>query len=361
MHRVCLLCERSAPDDNLFCQERYCPAERAPRLLEAGEWLGDIEVVTRIALLRASALYQARQSGRAVLLKVAHPSQPAVDRLKREAQLLRDIGAAAQDACLPELLPPYTGTTVDDRPYGRAILQGQLLYFSLWCPFDGAPLRDVLAERPQLWVYQVGWLLGDIARALALLQSRDLVHYALCPEAILVHFDERTGAPQALLADLGIGIARADLAAHWQPDLAPPGYRAPELIDVPSPPASYATDVYGLGLLLYELLAGAPAYPARLLSDAAVLAAIKRGVQLRTGRAEDVRELATLAEQAASPDQSVRPRNAADFAQRLRAAVGHTPQQRTLRLPGPRPLLAVAVVLLALAFLLAIVVTTLAA
>jgi serine/threonine protein kinase len=338
----------------LFCQELFCPAERAPRLLDAGEWLGDIEVVRLLAVLRAATLYEARQRGCAVLLKVAHPDTAAVARLKREARVLAELGVhSAQRAGLPELLPPYVSTTLRANPYGRAMLGGQLLYFCLFVPFEGIPLRAILAERPQLWVYQLGWLLNDVARALALLQSRDLVHYALCPEAILVRFDERSGAPTVLLADLGLAVARPELAQAWTPELLPPSYTAPELVGTDEPPASYAVDVYGLGLLLFELLSGAQAYPQSLSSDAEVLALLRRPRKLRSGREEDVRELAALADQAASHDQSQRPRNAADFATRLRAAVGDTPPRRAAWLPAPRQLLAAAVTLMALAFLLA--------
>lgn len=352
MHRVCLLCARAAPDDNLFCQELYCPAERAPRLLAAGEWLGDIEVERPLTTLRTAALYAARQAGRPVLLKVAHPTTAAVERLKREAQLLRDLAAhGASRVSLPELLPPYLGSSLKDNPYGRAILQGQLLYFCLYSHFDGAPLPDLLAERPQLWVYQVGWLLGDVARGVALLQSRDLIHYALCPEAILVRLDEGAGAPKVLLADLGLALARPALADQWNQDLLPPSYTAPELIGSAAPPASFAVDVYGLGLLLYELLTGLRAYPQRLGGDAEIRLAVARRRELRTGRAEDVRELALLAEQSVSPDEAARPRNAAQFAERLRAAVGDTPLQRRSLLPEPRLLLLTVLSLLGLVFL----------
>lgn len=354
MQRVCLVCTRAAPDNNLFCQEPYCPAERAPRLLEAGEWLGDIEVERPLSTLRTSALYAARQAGRPVLLKVAHPSQVAVDRLKREVALLHKLAAhGAGRVGLPVLLPPYLGSNLNTNPYGRAVLQGQLLYFCLFSPFDGGPLPDLLAERPQLWVYQVGWLLGSIARAVALLQSRELVHYSLCPEAILVRFDEANGTPRILLADLGLAAARPALAAVWDQDLLPPSYSAPELIDSQAPPASFAIDVYGLGLLLHELLTGVRAYPHRLGGDGEIRREVGRARPLHTGRAEDVRDLALLAEQATSPDQAARPRNAADFATRLRAAIGEAPLERRPWLPDQRPLLIALVVLVALVFVTA--------
>ena len=42
MKRVCLYCERTSPDSNVFCQETYCPSEMSPYIFDYGEWLGDI-------------------------------------------------------------------------------------------------------------------------------------------------------------------------------------------------------------------------------------------------------------------------------------------------------------------------------
>jgi len=78
MRRVCLRCERSAPDSNLLCQELACPAERAPRLLEAGEWLGDIEVVRPLAVLRTfrALSWYTMENGKPVLKEDIHVYLP---------------------------------------------------------------------------------------------------------------------------------------------------------------------------------------------------------------------------------------------------------------------------------------------
>ena len=56
---------------------------------------------------------------------------------------------------------------------------------------------------------------------------------------------------------------------------AEPAYTAPEVLANRVPQAATpAADVYSLGLILYELLAGQPAYEARLRGDAGVLARV---------------------------------------------------------------------------------------
>src|SRR6185295_13339992 len=113
MKKVCLVCERTSSDSNLFCQETYCPAEMSPYMLDYGEWLGDIEIIRPITVLRSSALYEARQNKQKVLLKIAHPGAEHTERLKREATFLRDIAASKErETLLPLLLPPYVNTTI---------------------------------------------------------------------------------------------------------------------------------------------------------------------------------------------------------------------------------------------------------
>src|SRR6266496_4377176 len=91
MKKVCLFCERTSPDNNLFCQETDCPAEMSPYILDYGEWLGDIEIIRPITVLRSSALYEARHNKQKVLLKVAHPGPEHTERLKRRTVIGRMI------------------------------------------------------------------------------------------------------------------------------------------------------------------------------------------------------------------------------------------------------------------------------
>ena len=66
MKQVCLLCERTSPDNNLYCQETYCPAEMSPNILDYGEWLGDIEIVKPVMILRSAVLYEATHQNQKV-------------------------------------------------------------------------------------------------------------------------------------------------------------------------------------------------------------------------------------------------------------------------------------------------------
>ena len=352
MNSVCLACGRTSPDNNLFCQETYCPSEMSPIILDYGEWLGDIEIIRPITVLRAAALYEARHNKQNVLLKVAHPGLDHTKRLQREATFLRDIAAEPKrDRSLPMLLPPYANTTIAKDPFGRAVLGDHLLYFCLFQHFDGETLRDVLIKNPQLWIFHVGWITLNLASAVAFLESKGRYHYGISPETLLVRIREDASAPQVLLFDLGIATDRAHLQEHWYPTFALPAYTAPELMATP-PPASYATDVYGIGLVLYELLVGSPVFPFRLHSDAEVAAAVQREQRVGMSRFQDVNEVAQIATAAVSADPAKRQQTAADLAGALLKTFGDSPVPRTRRVPSLRATLIAGAALLAVAFII---------
>jgi tetratricopeptide (TPR) repeat protein len=112
---------------------------------------------------------------------------------------------------------------------------------------DGKPL-DTLQEHWQ--PHQLRTIIVALCRALAFLHSRSLLHRDIKPENVLAKLkgDE---FQTIKLVDFG-------LAAHVSVAVQEIGgtidYLAPELVD--GGPASVATDIYALGMLLYRLAAG---------------------------------------------------------------------------------------------------------
>lgn len=359
MKQICLLCERTSPDINLYCQETYCPAEMSPSLLGYGEWLGDIEIIKPVSVLRSAVLYEATHQKQKVFLKVAHPGTENKERLKREAEFLRDIQLSkAQSKYLPKLLPPYTSTTIKNDAYGKTMLQGHLLYFYLFEHVEGEPLRNILTENPQLWINHICWIVISLAYALAFLHSKGLYHYGLTPESLLVRFDAKLNIPRILLFDLGVASDAANLKVNWHPFFVPPAYTAPELIPTNGKiRPEYATDVYGLGVMLYELLVGEPAIKFKLYSDTDVYRAVKRNQLVKMNRVEDVKTVADIAIQAVDQQLTARQQDATVLAKQLLAYFGEVPDEKRSRWPSLRTIQVVVAALLAIAFLIALAVS----
>ncbi len=355
MKQVCILCARTAADNNLYCQEIACPAEMSPVILDYGEWLGDIEILKPIIILRSSVLYQARHGKKKVFLKVAHPGQEHIDRLKREATFLSTIESSKDRAPgLPTLLPPYANTIIEKDVYGKAMLKGHLLYFYLFEHFPGDPLRDILIKNPQLWIYHIGWLMFNLATTVAFLQSKGFFHLGLSPESILVNFDVNSTIPHVVLFDLGIATDAKGLRTHQTIAFTLPAYTAPELLSSAPLQPSYATDVYGLGLILYELLVGEPPFPFKLLSDKDVYDAVRNNPMVRMSRTADVEEVANIAIQAVSQAVDQRQQSAAALAEQILKIIGQPPAEKRGWRLSLNTTLAIVITLLALAFLITV-------
>ncbi|HEX5416842.1 MAG TPA: serine/threonine-protein kinase [Chloroflexota bacterium] len=118
---------------------------------------------------------------------------------------------------------------------------------------DGGTLRDH-ASRGLLPPEEVFRLCAEVAEALAYGHSKGVVHRDVKPANVLLDHDG-----VALLADFGIATMVAPTVAQTDSvTLGTPYYMAPE--QVSDQPVDPRTDIYALGVVLYELLTGRRPY-----------------------------------------------------------------------------------------------------
>jgi serine/threonine-protein kinase len=171
---------------------------------------------------------------RRVALKLVrgYVSERVRERFRRERQLL----AALEHPHIAGLIDG--GTTEAGEPW-------------LAMPFvEGRQLRDWLrGERPPALRERLA-LFAALCRAVHHAHQRLIVHRDLKPSNVMVRAD---GSP--VLLDFGIAKLIDDTeGGETQTRALTPRYASPEqLLGLP---VTTATDVYGLGLLLYEMLAG---------------------------------------------------------------------------------------------------------
>src|ERR1700716_3531954 len=115
----------------------------------------------------------------------------------------------------------------------------------------GKTLREIVAERGPLPPHEVSRLIRQVAGALDAAHAAGGVHCDVKAANIIV---DREGL--AKLTDFG--IARAARDRDEQELLGTARYIAPERVE--GGPVTARTDVYGLGLVAYELLTGRPAF-----------------------------------------------------------------------------------------------------
>ena len=175
---------------------------------------------------------------RQVVVKVLPPELAAGvnrERFRREIQLAAQLQH-------PHIVPLHAA--------GAA---GDLLYFTM--PYiEGESLRHALHENVRFSPREVVRILHDVADALAYAHSRGVIHRDIKPGNVL-----RSGH-HAVVTDFGVAKAiSAALPAVGMTTsgmaIGTPAYMAPEQL-AGDPAADHRVDIYAVGLLGYELLAG---------------------------------------------------------------------------------------------------------
>ncbi len=153
-------------------------------------------------------------------------------------------------------------------------------------------------------------LMRRLSETLAALHEAGWVHRDLSPGNVL--FDARG---QAWLADLGCLLETGRVPAVPRDGLGTPAYAAPEqLIGAPASPQG---DLYALGAICYECLAGVPPFPADLAERTAARKLSGPPRPLREVTPGVPASLAALVEDLLRIDADARPRGARAVLARL--------------------------------------------
>jgi serine/threonine-protein kinase len=183
---------------------------------------------------------------------------------------------------------------------------------------DGGSLADVMGRRGRLPPEEGADLTAKVADALAATHALGIVHADVKPSNILMDAGpEQLGEP--LLSDFGLSRWTTGASQRGSPTIGTAEYLDPEVAAGASPSA--ASDLYSLGIVCYEILAGR--LPYRGVTPLATLRAADRGSAASLAEAAPgVSDgLATAVERAMSRRPQLRPATAGELADALRAEI----------------------------------------
>jgi serine/threonine-protein kinase len=178
---------------------------------------------------------------------------------------------------------------------------------------ESRPLSQIIAEHAPLAVPLALWIARQVAEGLdALLVAAGMIHADIKPANILV-----SPAGHATLIDFGFVQTPAE-ATRWstRPLAGTLAYIAPEMV-TSALAAGPRSDIYSLGVTLYEMLTARRPWDSDDPSELASLHRQSKPPQLKTLRPDAPQSVADLVQEMLAKDPLRRPASARELASRL--------------------------------------------
>jgi serine/threonine-protein kinase len=238
---------------------------------------------------------------RPVAIKVLHPELGvtlAADRFLREIQIVAQLHH-------PHILALYDSGKADG-----------LLYYVMPLA-EGETLRARIACDEQIPLAEALQITREVADALSYAHEHDVIHCDVKPENVMLE------SGHAVVTDFGISraISEAGDSRVTEPGMAigTPAYMSPEQA-AGSTELDQRADVYSLGCVLYEMLAGEPPFPATSTQEILARKATEPAPSLRTARRAVTKPVEEALQRALANAPADRFRTAQEFVAGLTAA-----------------------------------------
>ena len=239
-----------APDEDIDEAHRRVTGQVIPPVLRPDARIDGYRVIRTIASGTRSHIYLVEDaSGNRLALKA--PSESFAEDAVYLDGFIREewIGRRIDQPNVMKILP---------RPESR-------FRYLLAEYIEGQSLRQWMLDNPHPAIDDVRRLVGEIAKALRAFQRLQIVHRDLKPENAMI---DRDG--NAKIVDFGTayvqGLDELDSAVHETHPVGSVGYVAPECLLGQRP--THSADIYALGIVAYEMLAGTLPYKPPLAQDA---------------------------------------------------------------------------------------------
>ena len=199
---------------------------------------------------------------------------------------------------------------------------------------EGSTLRDYLNEKGSLTVEQTFQLITPVLSALSAAHRIGIIHRDIKPENILISKDGRIK-----VADFGLArniTMGQTMTAESSVVLGSVSYLSPE--QVQRGVADARSDIYAVGIVLFEMLTGSKPYSGETPIQIAYRHVNDRIPNIQTIKSEIPTSIAELVYEATAPNPDQRPKNAEDLLNKLReiqAQIDPKRRQMSLELDLP--------------------------